>query len=73
MIDLWADVPANGWLGWWRIVLFVVVCLYIGWPYLKASIAFLKKRDDVIARKLLRSSLLYLPLYMLVLCLVYLI
>ena len=70
VIDLWADVPTN---GWWRIILFVLVCLYIGWPYLKASIAFLKKRDDVIARKLLRSSLLYLPLYMLVLCLVYLI
>ena len=70
VIDLWADVPTN---GWWRIILFVAVCLYIGWPYLKASIAFLKKRDDLIARKLLRSSLLYLPLYMLVLCLVYLI
>ena len=70
VIDLWADVPTN---GWWRIILFVLVCLYIGWPYLKASIAFLKKRDDVIARKLLRSSLLYLPLYMMVLCLVYLI
>ena len=70
VIDLWADVATN---GWWRIVLFVAVCLYIGRPYLKASFAFLKQRDDLIARKLLRSSLLYLPLYMLVLCLVYLI
>lgn len=70
VIDLWADVSTN---GWWRIILFVVVCLYIGRPYLKASLAFLKQRDDLIARKLLRSSLLYLPLYMLVLCLVYLI
>ena len=70
VVDLWADVATN---GWWRIVLFVAVCLYIGRPYLKASFAFLKQRDDLIARKLLRSSLLYLPLYMLVLCLVYLI
>ena len=70
VIDLWADVATN---GWWRIVLFVAVCIYIGRPYLKASFAFLKQRDDLIARKLLRSSLLYLPLYMLVLCLVYLI
>ena len=70
VIDLWADVPTN---GWWRIILFVCVCVFIGRPYLKASFAFLKQRDDLIARKLLRSSLLYLPLYMLVLCLVYLI
>ena len=70
VVDLWADVATN---GWWRIVLFVAVCIYIGRPYLKASFAFLKQRDDLIARKLLRSSLLYLPLYMLVLCLVYLI
>ena len=70
VVDLWADVATN---GWWRIVLFVAVCIYIGRPYLKASFAFLKQRDDLVARKLLRSSLLYLPLYMLVLCLVYLI
>lgn len=70
VIDLVADVESN---GWWRAIAFVLVSLCLGGIYLKASIRFLKKRETTVARRLLRSSLLYLPLYMLVLCLVYLV
>lgn len=41
----------------------------LGFYYLKASIGFNGSRTDPIARKLLRVSLLYLPLYMLLLLL----
>lgn len=51
----------------WHIVLFAIACLAIGWPYLKASIKFANDRNAVTARKLLLSSLSYLPLYMLAL------
>lgn len=70
VVDLVADVEVN---GWWRVAAFVIVSLCLGGVYLKASIRFLKKRETTVARRLLRSSLLYLPLYMLVLCLVYLV
>ena len=47
-------------------VLFVVTALLISWPYLKASIQFSNNRTDQTARKLLKASVLYLPLYMLI-------
>lgn len=43
----------------------VVFALAVGAFYLKASIRFNKEPNDATAKKLLRSSLLYLPLYML--------
>jgi protoheme IX farnesyltransferase len=70
MVDLIASVETS---GWWRTVAFAIVSLCLGGVYMKASIRFLKKRETTVARRLLRSSLLYLPLYMLILCLVYLI
>ena len=51
----------------WHIVLFSLVALALGWPYLKASIIFARDRNDKTARSLMLSSLLYLPLYMLAL------
>jgi heme o synthase len=37
-----------------------------GWPVLRASIGFARARDDAAARKLLRSSLLVLPVVLLI-------
>jgi protoheme IX farnesyltransferase len=47
--------------------------IYLGWIYLKASIEFAKEPNDVTAKSLMRKSLVYLPAYMLVLILAYLI
>ena len=52
--------------------IFAVVAIVLGWKYLKAAIAFNSTRTDPVARKLLRSSLLYLPLYMVLLLFTYL-
>ncbi len=51
----------------WHIVIFSLVSVALGWPYLKASIIFARNRNDQTARSLMLSSLLYLPLYMLAL------
>ncbi|MCL4134579.1 UNVERIFIED_CONTAM: hypothetical protein GTU68_011649 [Idotea baltica] len=59
--------------GWFRMGFFAVVCILLGVDYLRGAVAFLKCREDAIARKLLHKSLYYLPLYMLALMLVYLI
>lgn len=45
-------------------VLFAVAAVVLGAIYLKASFAFNASRDDATAKRLLRVSLLYLPLYM---------
>lgn len=47
-----------------QVILLVVIALIVGVPYLKASIAFNADPNDITAKKLMRSSLLYLPLYM---------
>ena len=47
--------------------------VYLGWIYLKASIEFAKQPNDDTAKALMRKSLVYLPSYMLVLILAYLI
>jgi protoheme IX farnesyltransferase len=47
--------------------LFAVVAIFLGAYYLKAAIAFSRTTTDPVARRLLRVSLLYLPLYMLAL------
>ncbi len=47
-------------------ILFAIAALVISWPYLKASIKFSRDRNDQTARKLLKASVLYLPLYMLI-------
>jgi len=47
-----------------QVILLVVIALIVGAPYLKASIAFNADPNDATAKKLMRSSLLYLPLYM---------
>ncbi|MFK7768895.1 MAG: heme o synthase [Mariniblastus sp.] len=49
--------------GW----LFGIVAVMLGLFYLKAAIAFYHSRTEPVARKLLRVSLLYLPLYMIAL------
>ncbi len=48
----------------WQSVLLVLIAIIVGYPYLKASFAFNADRNDASAKKLMRSSLLYLPLYM---------
>lgn len=50
-------------------IAFAIVALVLGGVYFKAALAFRHSRTEAIARKLLRSSLLYLPLYMLALIL----
>ena len=45
-------------------ILLAAIALIVGLPYLKASFAFNSDRNDASAKKLMRSSLLYLPLYM---------
>ncbi|MEM9410002.1 MAG: heme o synthase [Planctomycetota bacterium] len=47
-------------------VVFVLLALVFGWFYLKASWRFAINRNDQTARKLLKSSVLYLPMYMLI-------
>lgn len=47
-------------------ILFSVAAIALAWPYLKASIKFAQQRSDTTARKLLKSSVLYLPMYMLI-------
>ena len=47
--------------------------VYLGWIYLKASIAFNQHPNDATAKALMRKSLIFLPAYMLVLVLAYLI
>lgn len=46
---------------------FSILAVLLGLFYLKAAVAFNASRTDPIARKLLRVSLLYLPLYMILL------
>lgn len=46
---------------------FSILAVLLGLFYLKAAVAFNGSRTDPIARKLLRVSLLYLPLYMILL------
>jgi heme o synthase len=46
---------------------FVVLATFFAAFYLLASIRFYQSRDDGTARKLLRVSILYLPLYMILL------
>lgn len=43
--------------------------LYVGWIYLKASIAFWQQPNDQTARVLMHKSLIYLPAYMMILTL----
>lgn len=57
-------VPAFQVRTLWQTILLVVIALIVGIPYLKASFAFNAERNDATAKKLMRSSLLYLPLYM---------
>lgn len=45
-------------------ILLTAVALALGYHYLKASLVFNADRNDATAKKLMRSSLLYLPLYM---------
>ncbi len=47
--------------------LFVLVAFAIGAFYLRDSIRFARTRTDVAARKLLKTSIIYLPVYMLIL------
>ncbi len=57
----------------WHAVFLAGGAIYLGWGYLKASIGFAKQPNDETARVLMRKSLVYLPAYMLVLILAYLI
>ncbi len=50
-----------------HIWIFSILAVMLGLFYLKAAIAFNGSRTDPIARKLLRVSILYLPLYMILL------
>ena len=45
-------------------VIFAPVALLLGYYYLRDSIRFSADRTDVAARRLLRTSIIYLPLYM---------
>lgn len=54
-------VPPTNWLGW----LLCVVSFLVGFQQLVAAIGFHRDRNDKTARKLLRSSLMVLPLLML--------
>ena len=47
-------------------VLFVIAALALSWPYMKASIVFSRERTDATARRLLKASIMYLPMYMLI-------
>ena len=56
---------------WIRAGVFAVIAGTLGAVYLKSAIVFLQNRNDQTARKLLYGSLLYLPLYMLLLSVVF--
>ncbi len=58
-------VPAFFVRSWGHGLLLAVVALVVGVYYMKASLRFNQQPNDETAKKLLRSSLLYLPLYML--------
>jgi protoheme IX farnesyltransferase len=51
----------------WHSLIFVAAAIVLGLYYLKASIRFANDRGDQTARRLLKVSVLYLPLYMFVL------
>lgn len=51
----------------WLSGLFVLSALVIGWNYLAASIRFARETNDRTARQLLKTSIIYLPLYMFIL------
>lgn len=57
-------IPACCVRTWFQGGLLIVLALILGWYYLQASLAFNRDRNDGTARKLMRVSLLYLPLYM---------
>ena len=67
MLILASLVPALAMRTSVHVWVFSILTVLLGLFYLKASIAFNKSRTDQIARKLLRVSLLYLPLYMILL------
>ena len=50
---------------WVHGLVFSILALALSWPYLSASIVFAKQRDDLTARRLLKTSVMYLPMYML--------
>jgi len=62
-------VPVYCTATWGRALVLVVPSLILGTIYLKASWQFWGDRNDLTARRLMRVSLLYLPLYMLALTL----
>lgn len=49
-----------------HMVVFAILTLAIGSHYLRASIEFARDCNDTTARRLLKSSILYLPMYMLI-------
>jgi protoheme IX farnesyltransferase len=53
----------------WQAIVLVLACLLLGGIYLAAAWRFWGERNDLTARQLMRVSLIYLPLYMLVLML----
>ena len=60
-------LPALLFRTWIHGAVFLPAVLYLGYLYLRDSIKFANDRNDVIARKLLRTSIIYLPLYMMAL------
>ena len=48
-------------------LLFLPAALVCGWWYLSATLEFAKSTNERTARKLLKTSVLYLPMYMLIL------
>lgn len=60
-------IPVLSVRTWFHGGLLIVLAVVLGGYYLKASIIFNRDRNDATARTLMRVSLLYLPLYMLVL------
>jgi protoheme IX farnesyltransferase len=60
-------LPAITFRTLWHVWLFVIVALALGVLYLSCSIRFRLDRTDRSARRLLLSSIIYLPLYMLTL------
>jgi len=49
---------------------FGLAAFTLGWMYLRSSIQFARERNDTTARRLLRVSIVYLPVYMILLILV---
>ena len=60
-------VPAFAMRTTTHVWIFSILAVLLGLFYLKSAIAFNRSRTDPIARKLLRVSIMYLPLYMIVL------